>query len=125
LPFSNGTMLEMFQSNVCDKGNCVNYIYDAASQSWGCTITDLHFEYGYGAEGKAKEILDKLCNGRLCSMYKRLREEVDGGLDPLKQARGQIKLIKGGVKEATPTIITAAPPTPQPKTKLGGTEVKE
>jgi len=88
MSFSNGTGIYTFISRFCEKG-CVNYTYDAASETWGCIITDLQLEFGYGAKGDVAEILKRLCKGDFCSMYKRLQE---GGIEPLKRAKGQVML---------------------------------
>jgi len=77
-----------FQSRYCVGKKCLNYIYDAASETWGCTITDIHLQYGYGAKGDLKAVLDMLCSGSqkdFCSMLRREYGE-------RKTAKGQVKL---------------------------------
>ena len=68
MPFSNGTEYSLFQHNVCEK--CIHWTYTEGWDSWGCPLMDVFMLYYYGAKGKHLEMIDTLCNGKDCQMFK-------------------------------------------------------
>jgi len=69
MPFSNGTEYQCFQADICE--NCIHHEYDNSSGTWGCPLMDAFLLWSYGAKGDHKDMIDYLCNGEECKMYKR------------------------------------------------------
>ena len=70
MPFSNGTEYQLFQSNICER--CIHHELDKNSDTWGCPLMDAFMLYYYGAEGKHLEMINRLCDGRECKMFKKI-----------------------------------------------------
>ena len=68
MPFSNGAMYDLFQHNVCEK--CIHHEYDKKTDSIGCPLMDAFFLYSYAAKDKHREMIDFLCDGNKCKMFK-------------------------------------------------------
>ena len=68
MPFSNGSSYQVFQHNVCEK--CIHHELDKRSNTWGCPLMDAFFLYSYGAKDNLKQMIDSLCDGKSCKMFK-------------------------------------------------------
>ena len=70
MPFSNGSEYYSFQHNVCEK--CVHHEFSEISKTWGCPLMDTFILYSYGAKDDHKAMIDMLCDGKSCKMFKSL-----------------------------------------------------
>jgi len=69
MPFSNGTEYQLFQHNVCEK--CIHHEpLSKSSDVWGCPLMDAFFLYSYGAKDDHRAMIDLLCDGKECNMFK-------------------------------------------------------
>ena len=65
--FSNGSMGDTFQHNVC--GKCANKLIDKTVK--GCPVWDIHFLFQDTKENKVQEVLDYLITENLkCKMFR-------------------------------------------------------
>ena len=70
MPFSNGSEYQAFQVSVCE--NCIHHELDKKSDTYGCPLMDAFFLYTYGAKDKHREMIDMLCDGKKCTMFKKI-----------------------------------------------------
>ena len=68
MPFSNGSEYYAFQHNVCEK--CIHHELDKKSDTWGCPLMDAFIIHSYGAKDGLKHMIDMLCDGKKCGMFK-------------------------------------------------------
>ncbi len=68
MPFSNGSEYQAFQYNICEK--CIHHEYSESSDTYGCPLMDTFILYSYGAKGEHGDMIDSLCDGRTCKMFK-------------------------------------------------------
>ena len=70
MPFSNGTEYSLFQHSVCE--NCIHHELDKDSDTYGCPLMDAFMLYYYGAKDKHLEMINMLCDGVKCKMFKKI-----------------------------------------------------
>ena len=68
MPFSNGTMYDLFTHNVCEK--CIHWTLDKKSDTYGCPLMDAFMLWSYGAKDDFRDFIDFLCDGKNCKMFK-------------------------------------------------------
>ena len=68
MPFSNGSEYYVFQHSVCEK--CIHHELDNKSNTYGCPLMDAFIIHSYGAKDGLKHMIDMLCDGKTCKMFK-------------------------------------------------------
>ena len=68
MPFSNGTAYDLFRYNVCER--CIHHELDKTSDTYGCPLMDAFLLWSYGAKEDHKDMIDFLCDGKTCKMFK-------------------------------------------------------